>query len=108
MKSFKLNKMFGGWFVGNFSPTSFQTEACEVAVKKYNKGDKEESHHHKIATEITLVLEGRVKMLQKEWQTGDIIVIEPGESTSFEALTDVVNVVVKVPGATNDKYLDKK
>ncbi len=29
----------------------------------------------------------------------------PGESTDFEALTDVKTVVVKIPGVNNDKYL---
>ena len=36
---------------------------------------------------------------------GDIIVVEPGEATDFEALEDAMNVVVKIPGANNDKYL---
>jgi len=44
-------------------------------------------------------------MLGKEWGSGDIIVLSPGDVTDFEALTDAVNVVVKTPGATNDKYL---
>ena len=33
------------------------------------------------------------------------IVLEPGESTAFEAITDASNVVVKLPGALNDKYV---
>lgn len=33
------------------------------------------------------------------------VILEPGEETDFEALSDAVNVVVKVPGAQNDKYL---
>ena len=33
------------------------------------------------------------------------IVIEPGEATDFRALTDATNVVVKVPGALNDKFI---
>lgn len=105
MKLFNLNNMFKGWFVGNFKPTSYKTDACEVAVKEYKKGDYEETHFHKIATEITLVLSGRVKMLDKEWNAGDIIVLSPGESTDFLALSDATNVVVKVPGATDDKYI---
>ena len=35
----------------------------------------------------------------------DIVVLEPGEATDFVALTDASNVVVKVPGAANDKFL---
>jgi len=105
MKSFSLEKMIGGWFVGGFTPTSFSTKACEVAVKRYSKGDKEGKHYHKIATEITLVLEGQVKMFDQVWNEGDIISIEPNEATAFEALEDTITVVVKIPGALDDKYL---
>ena len=33
------------------------------------------------------------------------MVMEPGDVTDFEALTDAVNVVVKIPGVNNDKYI---
>jgi hypothetical protein len=101
----KLQDMFKGWFVGDFNPSLLKTDACEVAVKAYKAGDSEELHHHKVATEVTLILSGRVRMCGKEWGEGDIIVLEPGEATDFVALTDAVNVVVKTPGAKNDKYL---
>ena len=105
MNTGKLQDMFKGWFVGDFDPSLLRTEACEVAVKTYKAGDSEELHHHKVATEVTLILSGRVRMCGKEWGAGDIIVLEPGEATDFVALTDAVNVVVKTPGAKNDKYL---
>ena len=34
-----------------------------------------------------------------------LIKIFPGESTAFEAITDAITVVVKIPGALNDKYI---
>jgi len=105
MQSDRLDKMINGWFVGGFTPTAFKTQACEVAVKNYVEGDCEGEHYHKIATEITLVLKGQVRMLGKLWSEGDIITIEPNCKTEFEALTDATTVVVKVPGALNDKYL---
>lgn len=105
MKHAQLDNMVKGWFVGDFAPTAFKTEACEVAVKNYKAGDKENAHFHKISTEITLVLSGKVKMSGKEWNAGDIIVLSPGEITDFEAITDTVNIVVKTPGALNDKYV---
>lgn len=105
MKHALLNEMTKGWFVGNFSPTAYKTNACEVAVKYYKAGDKEHKHFHKIATEITLILSGIVKMAEREWNAGSIIILEPGEITDFEALTDAINVVVKVPGALDDKYI---
>ena len=108
MKIAKLEDMFKGWFVGNFEPTLLRTNDVEVAVKSYKKGDYEEKHYHKIATELTVIVSGRVKMNGVEYGKGDIIVMEPNEATDFECLEDgTQNVVVKIPGANNDKYLCK-
>lgn len=105
MKVAKLEDMVKGWFVGNFDPTLLKTNDVEVAVKEYKKGDYEEKHYHKIATEITVIVSGKVLMNGIEYSKGDIIVTEPNEATDFEALEDTVNTVVKYPGANDDKYL---
>jgi len=105
MKKFNLSNMTKGWFVGDFSPTLLKTRDVEVAVKKYIKGDTEEKHYHKLATEITVVVSGRIMMNSVEYKEGDIIIIEPYEASDFEALEDSVNTVVKFPGANNDKYI---
>lgn len=105
MKIAKLENMKGGWFIGNFEPSLFKTNDCEVAVKTYKKGDKEDAHYHKIATEYTCVVKGKVRMFDQVFDAGSIIVVEPGEATAFEALEDAMNVVVKMPGVNNDKYL---
>ena len=105
MKCARLDQMVKGWFVGNFDPTLYRTNDVEVAVKTYRAGDHEGSHYHKIATEITVILSGRVVMAGREFQEGEIIVMEPGDITDFTALTDTMNVVVKLPGANNDKYI---
>ena len=39
MKKAKLSDMKGGWFIGNFEPSLYKTNDCEVAVKTYKKGD---------------------------------------------------------------------
>lgn len=106
MKIARIDEMIKGWFIGNFEPSLLKTNAVEVALKKYNKGDYEEAHYHKIATEFTVIVSGRVRMNGTEYGEGDIIVIEPNDATDFEALEDnTINVVVKIPGANNDKYL---
>jgi len=105
MKTARIEDMVRGWFVGAFNPTALHSDACEVAVRSYKAGESEALHMHKVATEVTMVLSGTVRMAGREWNAGDIIVLEPGEATDFEAVTDAVNVVVKVPGALNDKYL---
>lgn len=105
MEVHKLSDMVKGWFVGSFEPSVIKTGDVEVAVKSYKKGDKEDSHYHKVATEVTVIVSGRVIMFGQEYVAGDIIVVHPGDITAFEALEDTVNCVVKLPGASNDKYL---
>ncbi len=106
MKSAKLESMTKGWFVGNFEPSLYKTNAVEVGVKHYKAGVREAWHYHKIATEITVIVSGRVRMNQREYGAGDIVIIEPGEGTDFEVLEDTATTVVKLPGANNDKYLN--
>lgn len=105
MKKYSLDNMIGGWFVGNFSPTCYQTKDCEVACKHYKKGDTAQTHVHKIATELTLIANGSVKINGFIYNTGDIIVLEPNEMANFKALEDTITVVVKVPSVSRDKYI---
>jgi len=101
-----INNMIKGWFVGDFDPVAVRTPDCEVGYKKYKKGDYEAKHHHKIAKELTLITKGKVLMNNIEYGEGEIIIMNPGESTDFKALTDAENVVVKIPSVKNDKYVD--
>ena len=101
----KLQDMKKGWFIGDFSPTLFKTDAVEVAVKEYPADFQEEWHYHKVATEYTVIVSGEVEMNGRRYSKGDIIMIPPGEGTDFITLSPVVTTVVKFPGATNDKFL---
>lgn len=106
MKLSNINDMFKGWFIGNFEPTLNNTDDFEVAIKRYQDGDYEEKHHHKIATEYTIIVTGEVEMNGVKYSEDDIIIIEPNDSTDFKCLTDVVTVVVKTPSVKDDKYID--
>ena len=105
MKVFHLRDMVKGWFVGNFNPTALLTKDVEIAVKKYKAGEYEPAHYHKIATEITVIANGEVRINGVTYVCGDIIVIEPNQATDFLAVTDVITTVVKYPGANDDKYI---
>lgn len=105
MKEDSIDRMVRGWFIGNFEPTAYKTNDCEVAYKKYIKGSYEEKHYHKIATEITLIAKGKVIMFDKEYNEGNIIIVEPGDITDFRALEDTETIVIKIPGVNNDKYV---
>lgn len=106
MKVDQLDAMLKGWFIGDFEPTLYRTGDVEVALKRYEAGDHEPSHHHKIATEITAVVSGTVRMDGRELGPGEIVTLAPGESSDFTALTDATVVAVKLPGAPGDKYED--
>ena len=63
-------------------------------------------HHHKVATELTVLVSGSARMAGRTLEAGEIVVVEPGESSDFEALTSATVVAVKIPGAPGDKYVD--
>lgn len=107
MKKYRLNAMQGGWFIGNFTPSCIQLKECEIACKHYLKGEREERHVHKVATEITLIAFGAVLMNEVRYNVGDIVTLDPGEDTDFTALEDAMTVVVKIPSVPGDKYLVK-
>ncbi len=104
MDVFKLDDMIGGWFVGDFSPAAHSTGAVEVAVKRYKAGATEAPHYHRVAAEITLILEGVAEMGGQRRTAGDIVKLAPGEVTGFAAITDVCTVVVKLPSVKGDKH----
>jgi hypothetical protein len=104
MRKSNLKNMIKGWFIGQFEPTLFHSKDVEVAIKKYKKGDTEVRHHHRVATEITVIVSGKVWMNEQIYKEDDIIVIEPFESTDFIALSNSITAVVKMPGTLNDKF----
>ena len=105
MESTNLNDMIKGWFIGNFNPTCYKSDAVEVAIKKYKKGDYEKAHYHKIATEFTVIIVGKVRMNDTIYEADSIVRIEPSEVTDFECLEDAITAVVKLPSQSNDKYI---
>lgn len=105
MRIATIGEMTKGWFIGDFTPTLWQTKDVEVAVKFYRAGDSEAAHLHKVATEFTVVTAGIIEMNGVQCHPGEIVVIDPGEITDFRAITDATTTVVKIPGAQNDKYV---
>lgn len=105
MREYDLNDMVRGWFVGDFEPSALRTADVEVALKRYRAGDCEAEHYHRVATELTVVVSGKIRMFEREFREGAIVLVEPGEVTGFLAVTDAVTVVVKHPAVPSDKYL---
>ena len=108
MEKTALDKFVRGWFVGGFKPSLYETTDVEVAIRSFKKGTMESSHCHKIATEITVILEGKARMKDMFLTKGDIVKVCPGEYTDFEALEDTTTAVVKLPGVLNDKFFENQ
>ena len=102
---YRLEDMVGGWFVGAFSPSAMHSADAEVAVQRFAAGQVEAVHEHRVATEVTLILQGRARMCGRELVMGDIAVLPPGTATGFHALEDTTTVAVKTPSVPGDKYL---
>lgn len=105
MKTANLKEMKLGWFIGNFSPSIATSNDFEVCLKRYKAGETEPRHYQKFATEITLVVEGSVRMNELTLHPDDILLLEPNEAYDFEAITNCVVVAVKFPSLPNDKVL---
>ena len=105
MKFYELEEFTNGWFIGNFQPSIFKNSSFEVAIKSYKKGDKEPTHKQILATELTVVLSGKILLGGQILQSGQILQIDPGEFANFEALLDSLLVCVKYPSIPSDKVL---
>ena len=106
MDKIKISDFVGGWFVGDFEPSLFKNQHVEVGVKFFQTGDTELSHKQILATEITVVSEGCVRIGDLILGVGEILVIPPGEYADFEALTDGSLTCVKFPSIPSDKVLE--
>ena len=105
MDKHNLQGFKGGWILGNFSPSIFQSENFEIGVKFFTQGDREPMHAQKTATEITIIHEGRVRIGDVILNYGEILVIHPGEFADFEAFTAGSLTCIKFPSIPSDKIL---
>jgi quercetin dioxygenase-like cupin family protein len=58
-------------------------------------------HYHKIKTEFFYILSGRVWFNDMDLQSGDCLVIEPGDMHTIEAIED--SVIIELLSETYDK-----
>ena len=105
MELSQLSLFKNGWFIGNFEPNISKTKDFEVCVKNFKKGEVELAHFQRIATEITVVLHGSIRMGKHILREDDILTIQKGEICDFEALTDCKVLGIKFPSLPDDKVL---
>lgn len=101
----RIEDMMGGWFVGNFTPSAFQTKDFEVGYKFHSKDEKWDIHYHKQATEITYLIRGKMQIQNKILTSGDVFTIFPYEIANPIFLEDCEVLVIKIPSIPGDKYI---
>lgn len=101
LEDFKL-----GWIVGNFSPSLLRSQEIEISIKHFKRGDLEPSHKQLVATEITVVISGSIRLGESVYGINDIIQILPETYADFESLTDSSLVCIKFPSLPSDKVLE--
>lgn len=106
MKIHNIQDYIRGWFIGAFPKALLQTKAFEVGLISCPKGNHP-THHHKIATEYNIIIEGSLCINDIVLKKGDIYVVEPNESTRQDFLEDSLILCVKTPSVLGDKYLDE-
>ena len=100
--------MKGGWFIGNFEPSAYKTKDFEVGFTKHKKNASWDKHYHKKATELTLIIKGKLKINNDVYSVGDIFIVYPNEIVDPTFLEDVEFIVVKIPSDVNDRYIVKR
>lgn len=105
MEILKMNDMKGGWFIGNFEPTAYKTSEFEVCYKHHKKGEKWDVHYHKEATEINYLIEGKMRIQNKELNKGDIFILNPYEIADPIFIDDCIVLIVKTPSKVGDKFI---
>ena len=102
MKIHRQTEWFKGWFIGNFEPSAFKTDAFEVCMKKHPKGEKWPKHYHKIITEINYLIRGKMTIQNTTFEAGDVFILEPYDVADPDFLEDCELIVVKVPYVKGD------
>jgi hypothetical protein len=106
MQKDRIENFVGGWLIGNFHPSIQRSTDLEIGVKFFKAGDTELSHMQRIATEITIVGAGQVRIGSELLFPGDVLIIPPLEFADFEAFEDGVLTCIKFPSLPNDKVLE--
>lgn len=99
-----VDQFKGGWFVGAFTPTAYNTTAVEVSYKTHYKDEIWPAHYHLLSDEINYLIQGEMEINGELLSAPCVFIIYKGETAAPKFFTDVKVIVVKIPGILNDKY----
>lgn len=105
MEILDVKNLTGGWFIGNFEPTCYKTDLCEVAYKYHYSGEKTLPHYHRHCDEINYLITGKIQINGQVMEAPCVFILKAGEIVYPEFLTSCTMIVVKPGGIKGDKVI---
>lgn len=105
MDIYSIKDFKGGWILGDFEPSLLRTKDFEVAYHQYASGQFWDTHTHRYTTEYNILIEGSMRVCDKDLYTGDVFVIHPGEIAAPVYQTDCKVIIIKIPSIPGDKII---
>lgn len=105
MKVNHIRNFTKGWFVGDFEPSVFRNPFFEIAHQKHEAGHKTPKHFHKLTTELTYIVKGKMRVGSEILEEGSMFVYEKGEIADSEVIEDIDIIVLRYPSIPSDKHL---
>ena len=92
----------GLWVIS--TKQSEKTKISRCRLKLLKKVNIVISHVHKVATEYTVVVTGKIEMNGTTLSSGQGMIVKPGTYCDTRAITESNLVIVKLPSLPGDKY----
>ncbi len=103
MKVGRITEFVEGWLLGNFEPSLFRTETIEIAIKRFNAGEEHYCHFQGRATELTVVIEGKIELGGVTLERDEYLRLEPREHGTLKVWENSTVLSVKFPSIPGDK-----
>ena len=100
-----INDTEKGWFIGDFPKSAYKSKDFEVSWRIHPAGELWDLHYQEKATEINLLISGKMVLNGQEILPGYIFIIEPYEITDVKFIEDCSVVCVKTPSLPSDKVI---
>lgn len=105
MEVVPLDKMFRGWFIGDFEPSVFKTSAFEIGYLYHKKDEYWPAHYHEKIDEYNLLIKGKMLVNDKIINENEIFIIPKGIVSNPKFLEDSYIICIKTPSIPGDKIL---
>ena len=94
-----------GWLIGNFIPSIEKNMDYEVGYLRHTKNSFWSYHYHKVATEINILVKGKMIINNITYEQNDIFIINKNVISCPIFLDDCEIICIKNPSIPGDKYI---